>query len=72
MDINFQNATTLIKHLVRGDEGAYAYLIDAFYNKLFVYAYSLTNDDAISKDIIQNVFLKTWEFRSKLNEKYSV
>ncbi|WP_341214795.1 sigma-70 family RNA polymerase sigma factor [uncultured Wocania sp.] len=72
MDINFKNAATLIKHLVQGDERAYAYLIDEFYNKLYVYTYSLTNDDAMSKDIIQNVFLKTWEFRSKLNEKYSI
>ena len=72
MDNNFKNSTILIKHLILGEERAYSYLIDEFYNKLYVYAFSLTNDDAMSKDIIQNVFLKTWEYRAKLNEKYSI
>lgn len=72
MDLKFQNAATLIKHLILGDERAYAHLIDEFYNKLYVYAFSLANDDAMSKDIIQNVFLKTWEFRSKLDENHSI
>lgn len=72
MDINFQNTSILIKSLSLGDEKAYTFLIDNFYNKLYAYAYSLTNDDAMSKDIIQNVFLRTWEFRSNLSEKYSI
>jgi RNA polymerase sigma-70 factor (ECF subfamily) len=43
-----------------------------YHKALFVYALSLTNDHAQSEDIAQTVFLKTWEFRKKLNPDYSI
>lgn len=57
----------LIAQLKNGEEKAYLYLIDLYNKRLFGYALSLTNDHAQAEDILQNVFLKTWEQRKKLN-----
>ena len=56
----------------KGDEDAYVYLVTNYHKPLFVYAISLTNDSDIADDIVQNVFLKTWEYRKRLNPDYSI
>lgn len=72
MNKTFQNNITLIEQLIIGNEGAYVFLVESYHKKLFVYAFSLTNDHDLSQDIVQNVFLKTWEFRKKLKTNYSI
>lgn len=72
MSFSFINNSSLIESLKKGDEKAYAYLVKNYHRPLFVYAISLTNDHAQSEDITQTVFLKTWEFRKKLNSNYSI
>ncbi len=47
-------------------------MVTFYYKVLFVYALSLTKDKAHAEDVIQNVFLKTWEFRARLNPDYSI
>tara|TARA_R110002073_G_scaffold255283_3_gene417857 strand:+ start:1504 stop:2187 length:684 start_codon:yes stop_codon:yes gene_type:complete len=69
---SFLNNTKLIEHLKKGDENAYAHLVNVYHKPLYVYALSLVNDKASAEDIIQNVFLKTWEFRKLLNPNYSI
>lgn len=61
-----------IKSLKRGDEDAYVFLVNKFHANLSTYILSLTNDRTLTQDIVQNVFLKTWEFRKKLNSEYSI
>lgn len=72
MPFSFINNATFIERLKKGDEAAYVYLVKTYHKALFVYALSLTNDHAQSEDIAQTVFLKTWEFRKKLNPDYSI
>ena len=55
-----------------GDEFAFTELINLYNRKLFAYALSLSGDHAIAKDIVQEVFIKTFEFRKKLDPKYSI
>ncbi len=69
---SFLNNDKLIEHLKKGDENAYAYIVNMYHKPLYVYALSLVNDKASAEDIIQNVFLKTWEFRTHLNPNYSI
>lgn len=69
---NFKNNTFLIDNLKKGNEKAYTFLINTYHKKLFVYALSLTNDYAMTQDIIQNVFLRTWEFRSNLKSDFPI
>lgn len=62
----------LIEHLKKGREKAYVYLVNNYNRALYVYVLSLTNDNALSEDIVQNVFLKVWAFRKRLNVNYSI
>ena len=59
--MKFDDNAFLIKRLQNGDEKAYIYLVDLYNRRLFGYALSLSNDHALAEDILQNVFLKTWE-----------
>lgn len=58
---------TLINRLRKGDENSFIHLVDQYNKRLYGYALTLTNDHAMAEDILQNVFLKTWEKRKKLN-----
>jgi len=70
--MNFKDNTFLIEKLRKGEEKAYMFLLNHFYRRLHAYAFTLVNDYALAQDIVQNVFLKTWQFRKKLNPKYSM
>lgn len=62
----------LIEDLKNGNESAYKHLVTSFHKPLLSYALSFTNDEASAKDIVQNVFLKTWEYRKKLKAEHSI
>ena len=68
----YKDNRTLITHLKKGDEQAYAYLVETYNRPIFVYVLSLTNDHDQSKDIVQNIFFKVWVSRKKLNPNYSI
>ena len=72
MNKDYSNNKILVKNLKNGDQGAYAYLIDSFHQKLCVYAESLSRDVYVAEDIVQNIFLRVWEQRHKLKERYSI
>ena|SRR5680860_617065 len=56
----------LIDRLKDGEEKAFIQLVDLYNRRLFGYALTLTNDYTFAEDILQNVFLRTWEKRKKL------
>ncbi|MFS4466493.1 RNA polymerase sigma factor [Maribacter sp. 2210JD10-5] len=62
----------LVNSLKNGEEKAYLYLLDQYHRRLYAYAMTLVNDHAIAEDIVQNVFLKTWQFRKKLSSEFSI
>ncbi len=62
----------LIECLKRGEESAYAHLLRLYNKQLLVYVMAFTHDRNVAEDIIQNVFLKLWEYRNKLNPEYSI
>lgn len=70
--MTFDDNFLLIQELKSGNEKAYVFLVNKFHRKLYVYTLSLTNDHATAEDIVQEVFIKTWEFRKKLNSKFSI
>lgn len=65
--MDYPNQTILINSLKKGEEKAFVYIVDLYNQRLFAYAITLTNDQAMAQDILQNVFLKTWEQRKKIN-----
>jgi len=70
--MDFTENKVLIDSLKKGKEEAYMFLLNTYHRKLFAYALTLIDDYALAQDIVQNVFLKTWQFRKKLNNKYSI
>lgn len=72
MSLNFKNDKILVKHLKKGNEQAYVFLLDTYHHLLSVYALGLTKDRAKAEDIVQNVFVKTWEFRERLQKEQSL
>ena len=72
MNKDFENTTLLIESLKQGDEKAYSFLIEKFHKTLFIYAFSLTNNKPLAKDVLQNVFLNVWIFRNKLDSNLSI
>ena len=68
----FFNQKKLIKELKKGNSLAYAYLVDLHYKELCNYATSLARDDFKSEDIVQNVIVRLWQQREKLNPNISI
>ena len=66
------NDLLLAKRLIAGDAKAYDFLMETHYQSLCVYANSLVSDDDKAKDIVQNVFVKLWVKRKKINPKYAI
>ncbi|MDF0718133.1 RNA polymerase sigma-70 factor [Muricauda sp. 334s03] len=63
---------TLISRLKEGHEDSFAHLVDHYSQRLFGYALTLTNNHEMAEDVLQNVFLKTWEKRRKLRIESSL
>lgn len=72
MKTDFLNNRKLVQHLKKGNEIAYTYLVDLYYEKLFYYASNLARDSFRSEDIVQNVFIRMWQQREKLNFNISI
>ncbi|MGJ8735821.1 RNA polymerase sigma factor [Zobellia laminariae] len=70
--MNLDDNQKLIEHLISGEEKAYMFLLEKYHRPLNAYALTLTHEKAIAQDIVQNVFLKTWKSRKKLNPEYSI
>jgi len=69
---DFNDNVFLVEQLKKGDEKAYMYLLSHYHKRLCAYAQTLINDRSQAEDIVQNVFLKTWRFRKKLDSYFSI
>ncbi len=72
MKNQYLNNNNLIESLQKGKEEAFVCLMNTFHAKLCIYARGLTKDHYTAQDIVQNVFLKVWEQRQKLNPNYNI
>jgi len=68
----YLNNRKLVKHLKKGNEIAYTYLVELYYERLCDYASNLARDSFRSEDIVQNVFIRMWQQREKLNFNISI
>lgn len=66
------NKSLLNRALQSGDPDAYQLVFDKYYEHLFSFANSYTNDPHQSKDIVQEAFLRLWVTRKKINQNVSV
>lgn len=70
--MDFDDNKILMESLTNGEEKAYKFLLNKFHRKLHAYALTLVNDHSMAQDIVQNVFLKTWKNREKLNPEFPI
>ena len=67
--ITEDNVVPLLK---KGDESAFKYLFDTYYNHLCFFAESFVEDDFIAETIVGNVIYHIWEVRESLEINYSL
>lgn len=64
-DIKGQD-TTLLHLLSQGDETAFRRLFDTYHQFIYSFALRMTDSEAISRDVVQDVFVKIWLNRQEL------
>lgn len=72
MKKKYSDQKKLLKHLKKGKTTAYSYLVELYYEQLCNYARNLARDDHKSEDIVQNVIIRMWQQREKLNSNISI
>jgi len=72
MEKKYSKQEDLIIHLKKGNTKGYTYLVELYYEKLCDYARNLARDDSKSEDIVQNVIVRMWQQREKLNSNISI
>ncbi len=72
MKHHFDDPSTLIVGLQKGDEAAYVYVVEEYHHRLCVYANSLVRDHQMAEDIVQSVFVQVWENRKRLKSDFSI
>ena len=66
------NEQKLIIGLKKGDMRAYERAFHSYYPKLVHFADYIVRDFALAKDLVQNVFMKVWRFRERLDSNLSL
>jgi RNA polymerase sigma-70 factor (ECF subfamily) len=63
-----QHESELISRVAKGDEKAFGRLFHAYRDKLYAFAYRIAGSREIAEDIVQDVFLKIWMLREKVED----
>lgn len=61
----------LLQRLQQGDTGAYIALYDQYYPSLYTYILHFINIPELAEDALQEVFIKIWEIRERINPELS-
>ena len=62
----------LIRSIKGGDTRSFEKLFEKYYDKYFSFACALLHDADAAEDVLQNVFLKIWLGRERLDESRSI
>lgn len=55
-----------------GDEKAFEYIFKSYYALLCTYAFDLVKDDELAEDVVQEILIKVWENRGKIDIRTSL
>ncbi len=61
-----------ISKLKDGDKNAFKMLFEHYYPVFFPFAVSLLHDEFVADDVVQNVFVRVWVYREKLDPARSM
>lgn len=62
----------LVKRLNEGDESAFDTLFMKLHHQVFLYCLKLTKSREVAEEIMQDVFIKVWEKREKINPQFPI
>lgn len=62
----------LLRQLIRGDIAGYEVLFHKYYPTFFAFIKGMTKETAVAEDIAQNIFMKVWLNREKLDAAKSI
>ncbi len=62
----------LLERLIRGDVAGYEALFHRYYPTFFTFIKGMTKESALAEDITQNIFMKVWINREKLDAEKSI
>lgn len=63
----FANENYIWDGLLKGNQTAFLSLYKTYYQSLFKYGFTITQDKELTKDTIQELFLELWNTRTTLN-----
>ena len=66
------NEKHLIERLKNGDKDAFRQLFEHYYPLFLAFARRILKESHIAEDMLQNVFMRTWVLRERLDEKRSL
>ena len=61
----------LVALVAQGDEGAFRQIFDLYRDKLYAYSLKFTKSKVSAEEIVQEVFIKIWENKARLNPELS-
>ena len=61
------NEKLLVKELITGNSKAFSKLFDIYSRDVYAYSLSMLKEKVLAEEIVQDVFLKIWEHRNRLN-----
>lgn len=62
----------LIRAIKKGDMKSFSELFEKYYDRFFSFACALLHDKSAAEDVLQDVFLKIWLCRERLDENKSI
>lgn len=62
----------LVERMRDGDKAAFEAIFDRYYDLLHTFAKQILKDSFAAEDIIQNVFIKVWIRKERINSKLSL
>jgi RNA polymerase sigma-70 factor (ECF subfamily) len=62
----------IFNKMVEGDQGAFKYFFDTYYDDLCNFVNSYIRDETISEDLVQNIFIYLWEKKELLPSDCSI
>jgi RNA polymerase sigma-70 factor (family 1) len=57
---------SLLQEIAKGNEKAFRSFYDAYFNRLSAYIFKLCKSDTVTEEVVQDIFIKLWEFRASL------
>lgn len=65
---NLHNESELLKQVANGSEAAFEIIVRAYQKRLYTYIFKITASREISNDLVQDIFLKLWLRKEKIQE----